>query len=563
VTTTEVLPADLVTDVDLVFTKADLRDVIPHDNDPVVISLVTAGRRVRCVLVDQGSSVDVMFMTTFNRLQLSTDQLKPYTRCLYGFAENEVEVRGYIELRTTFTDNTSSRTTSIRYLVVDAPSAYNILLGRPPLNRLGAVPSTRHMKVKLPSHEGAVIIITSDQREAKKCYKNNLKTKGGVFSVTTKPPREDGVTREEIIRENQPEPAGGVMEREIEGKTFKLGQSLTKESHDQVVGVIARHLDAFAWSITDMPGIDLDFLCHRLTMDSSVRPVRQRRRKFNEEKCQAIREETEKLLKAGHIREIQYHEWLANVVLVKKANGKWRMCVDFTDLNKACPKVSYSLANIDALEDSASGCKLLSSLDTFSGYNQIMMHPRDECKTAFMTEPSCYCYKAMPFGLKNAGATYQRLMDRVVAPMLGRNVQAYVDDMVVTSQQREQHVTDLEELFTIIVKYMLKLNPEKCVFKVEVGKFLGFLLTERGIEANPEKCAAIIDMRSPISVKEVQQLIGRMAALSRFVSVGGDKGHHYFQCLRRNNRFVWTRECEKAFEKLKNYLASPPVLCKP
>ena len=239
------------------------------------------------------------------------------------------------------------------------------------------------------------------------------------------------------------------------------------------------------------------------------------------------------------------------------------MCVDFTDLNKACPKVSYSLANIDALEDSASGCKLLSSLDTFSGYNQIMMHPRDECKTAFMTEPSCYCYKAMPFGLKNAGATYQRLMDRVVAPMLGRNVQAYVDDMVVTSQQREQHVTDLEELFTIIVKYMLKLNPEKCVFKVEVGKFLGFLLTERGIEANPEKCAAIIDMRSPISVKEVQQLIGRMAALSRFVSVGGDKGHHYFQCLRRNNRFVWTRECEKAFEKLKNYLASPPVLCKP
>jgi len=216
------------------------------------------------------------------------------------------------------------------------------------------------------------------------------------------------------------------------------------------------------------------------------------------------------------------------------------MCVDFTDLNKACPKDSYPLPNIDAFVDSASGCRLLSFLDAFSSYNQIMIHPRDECKTAFMIESSCYCYKAMPFGLKNAGATYQRLMDRVLAPMLGRNVQAYVDDMVVTSQQREQHITNLEELFTTITKYMLKLNPEKCMFGVEARKFLGFLLTERGIEANPEKCAAIIAMRSPISVKEVQQLTGRMVTLSKFVSAGGDKGHPYFQCLKRNNRFVWT-----------------------
>jgi len=141
----------------------------------------------------------------------------------------------------------------------------------------------------------------------------------------------------------------------------------------------------------------------------------------------------------------------------------------------------------------------------------------------------------MPFGLKNAGATYQRLMD----------------DMVVTSQQREQHVADLEELFTTIAKYTLKLNPEKCVFGVEAGKFLGFLLIERGMEANLEKCAAIIAMRSPIAVKEVQQLTGRMVALSRFVSTGGDKGHPYFQCLKRNRRFVWTKECKEAFLKLK------------
>ncbi|XP_068463951.1 uncharacterized protein [Phaseolus vulgaris] len=475
---------------DLVFTRADLRDVVPHDNDPVVISVVTAGRKVHRVLVDQGSSADV---------------------------RQPVEVCGYLELRTTFTDGAASRTESIRYLVVNANSAYNILLGRPALNRLRAVPSTRHMKMKRPDLSSKMIVIKSDQEEARKCYKNSLKTKRGM-----------------------------VMEEQ-----------------DEVAAVISRHIDAFTWTAADMPCIDPDFLCHHLTMNTNVRPVRQRRRKFNEERCLVVKEETQKLLSAGHIREIQYPEWLANVVLVKKANGKWRMCVDFTDLNKACPKDSYPLPNIDALVDSASGCKIMSFLDAFSGYNQIKMHPRDECKTTFMTETCNYCYKVMPFGLKNAGATYQRLMDKVLAHMLGRNVQAYMDDMVVTSHEKEQHSVDLEELFATIARYCLKLNLEKCVFGVESRKFLGFMLTETGIEANPDKCAAIIAMRSPTSVKEVQQLTGRMAASSRFVSTGGERGHPYFQCLKRNNCFAWTDECEAAFLKLKEYLVTPPVLCKP
>ena len=235
----------------------------------------------------------------------------------------------------------------------------------------------------------------------------------------------EGVARAENTQDRRPEPVENVVERQIGGKTFKLGRLLSQEEQDQVAAVISRllsHLDAFAWSASDMPDIDPDILCHHLTMDPKVCPVRQKRRKFNEERFLVMQEETKKLLSTDHIREIQYPEWLANVVLVKKANRKWRMCVDFTNLNKACPKDSYPLPSIDGLVDSASG-KMLSFLDAFSGYNQIKMHPRDECKTTFMTETCCYCYKVMPFGLKNAGATYQRLMDKVLAPMLGRNVQ--------------------------------------------------------------------------------------------------------------------------------------------
>ena len=196
VMTIEAQESDQTPKPDLVFTKTDLQDVVPHNNDPVVIFVVTVGRKVHCVLVDQGSSNDMMFRSTFNKLHLSPDQLRPYDDCLYGFVGDQVEVRGHVELRTTFTDDTTSRTTNIRYLVVNAPSAYNILLGRPALNRIGAVASSRHMKMKLPSLGGAVITMKSDQKEAKRCYKNNLKTKRGVCAVTTQPPKEERVPRE-------------------------------------------------------------------------------------------------------------------------------------------------------------------------------------------------------------------------------------------------------------------------------------------------------------------------------------------------------------------------------
>jgi len=282
------------------------------------------------------------------------------------------------------------------------------------------------MKLKLPDLSGKVIVIKSDQKEAKKCYENSLKMKRGVFMVVERPPMKEtptetepvgevpadakpmeedrvSVSRAESAWERRPGPTENVVERQIGGKTFKLGRLLDQEEQNQVAEVISRHLDVFTWTASDMPGIDPDFLCHHLTMDPKVRPMRQRRRMFNEERRLVVQEETKKLLSVGHIREIQYPEWLANVVLVKKANGKWRMCVDFTDLNKACPKDSYPLSSIDALVDRASDCKMLSFLDAFSRYNQIKMHPRNECKTTFMTETCCYYYKVMPFGLQNAG----------------------------------------------------------------------------------------------------------------------------------------------------------------
>ena len=129
--------------------------------------------------------------------------------------------------------------------------------------------------------------------------------------------------------------------------------------------------------------------------------------------------------------------------MVKKANGNWRMCVDFTDLNRACPKDSYPLPRIDTLVDSTARHQLLSFMDAFSGYNQLRMDVSDQEKTSFVTSQGLFCYKVMPFGLKNAGATYQRLMNKLFAHQIGRNVQVYVEDMLVKSLREKDNLDDL------------------------------------------------------------------------------------------------------------------------
>ena len=279
---------------------------------------------------------------------------------------------------------------------------------------------------------------------------------------------------------------------------------------------------------------------------------------FAQERDKAVGEEVRKLLEAGFIREVYYPDWLANVVMVRKNNGKWRMCVDFTDLNRACSKDSYPLPRIDTLVDSTARHKLLSFMDAFSGYNQIKMKEEDQEKTSFVTSQGLFCYKVMPFGLKNAGATYQRLMNKMFAHQLGRNVQVFVDDMLVKSVRENDHLCDLQETFNTLRSCNMKLNPSKCVFGVTAEKFLGFMVSQRGIEVNPEKVRAIMELEPPRTVKAVQSLNGKVVALNRFVSKATDKCLPFFRVLRKS--FEWTDEYQKAFEDLKKYLSSPPLL---
>ena len=214
-----------------------------------------------------------------------------------------------------------------------------------------------------------------------------------------------------------------------------------------------------------MGGLDPTVITHRLNVSPSFKPVKQKRRSFAPERQKAMNEEVRKLLQAGAIREVEYPEWLANVVLVKKASGKWRLCIDFTDVNRACPKDSSPLPRIDLIVDATAGYELLSFMDAFSGYNQISMDPVDQEKPSFITGQGTFCYRVMPFGLKNAGATYQ-MANRMFQKQIGTTMEVYIDDMLVKSTTAELHIAHLSEAFQILREYNMKLNPAKCAFGV-------------------------------------------------------------------------------------------------
>ncbi|GFY92627.1 arginase [Actinidia rufa] len=324
----------------ITFSNDDLRGLhLPHD-DALVVSAVIANFNVQRILIDNGSSADILFISAFEKMKIGLDKLHPFHTPLIGFGGNTTHPLGWINLPITLGTEPHHTTVWQDFIVVDCPSPYNAILGRPTLGGIKAITSTYHLK-------------------------------------------------------------------------------------------------------SDILGIDPKIAVHKLFTDPKYSPIRQKRRKFAPERLKVIEDE-------------------------------------------------------------------------------IKMYPPDIEKTFFIIERGLYCYKVMPFGLKNAGVTYQRLVNKMFKEQIGKTMEVYIDDMLVKSLLSSDHIAHLEEAFSILRRHRMMLNPSKCIFGVSFGKFLGFLVTKRGIEVNPDQIQALTVMSSPRNIREVQQLTGRVAALNRFVSKSAD-----------------------------------------
>ncbi|GJS86116.1 reverse transcriptase domain-containing protein [Tanacetum coccineum] len=488
----------------IVFPPLSMEDA---SDDPLIIEAVMEGYLVRRVYVDQGASVEVMFEHCFENLSLAIrSRLRDTQMDLVGFAGGVVKPLGKIELEVVFGDGGLFRMVMINFTVVRAPSPYNVIFGRTGLRSLRAVSSTIHSMLERQSRE--------------------------------KSPGKSGLDGTNI---GQPS---------IPGSTSNNRGNLSEQCKNQLRELLKKSMDVFAWESADMPGIPRRIIEHSLNVNPLVEPLH-KKRVMAYDRTHVVSKEVEEWVSAGIVCPVRYTTWISNPVLVKKGDGSWRMCIDFKNVNSACPKDYYPLPDIDGKIESVVGFRYKCFLDAYKGYHQVQMAQDDEEKTAFYTDQGTYCYTKMPFGLKNSGATYQRLVDTAFQSQIRRNLEAYMDDMVIKSNNEKVLIKDIAETFDNLRRINMKLNPKKYSFGVEEGKFMGYMVTSKGIRANPKKTKAIADMQSTRTFKEMQSLSGKLAALKRFLSQSAERSLPFFDTLKNitkenKDEYRWTENAERA-----------------
>ncbi|GJZ00528.1 reverse transcriptase domain-containing protein [Tanacetum coccineum] len=391
----------------------------------------------------------------------------------------------------TLGDGKHSTNALMNFMVVRSLSPYNGIIGRPGLKKIKAVPSTAHEMLKFP-------------------------VEGGIVT----------------IRSNTIIPAEYRMYPE---QTVTIGGSLSEKGRMELYNLLKDNLDIFSWKLENMIGVPRPIAEHRLNIRKGCQPIRQKRRRQAPDRNKAIQEEVAKLVEAEIMREVHYHDWLSNPFMLKKHDGSWRMCVDFTDLNKLCPKDCYPLPEIDWKVESLCGYPFNCFLDAYKGYHQIQMAEEDEEKMTFQTNQGVFCYTKMPFGLKNAGATYQRLVDKAFEIQIGRNLEVYVDDLVIKSHIAHEILRDIEETFHNLRRINMKLNPKNAHLVRKKERFWA-------------------------------TLNGKLASLKRFLSKSAKKSLPFFKTLKRcvkKSDFQWTPEAERAFQNMKKCIAELPMVTAP
>ncbi|KAM1182224.1 hypothetical protein ACFX19_000753 [Malus domestica] len=347
-----------------------------------------------------GASVNIMFAEAFRALNVTEHLLDRSVSPLISFSGYIVQPLGSIHLPFTIGTGPYTATITINFLVVDCPTAYNVIFGRTSINDLKAMVSTHILLMKFPTPYGNGYI-RGDQLSARSCYNTLIKQQH--LSV----PKETLSIHDQVIKTNpdkanldlhggnrqpdyprddsftqQAQPAEELekfsISKDYPDLMVKIGTTLSPPIRLTLISFLQENIEVFAWSYEDMPGISSDIICHRLSIDPKTKPVRHKRRSYDAERYEAMQAEVEKLKGIGFVREVNYPTWVANVVLVKKNPTKeslllqkvlWRICVNYTDLSKGCPNDSFPLSLIDRHIDSTAGCELLSFMDAYSGYN--------------------------------------------------------------------------------------------------------------------------------------------------------------------------------------------------
>jgi hypothetical protein len=341
-----------------------------------------------------------------------------------------------------------------------------------------------------------------------------------------------------------------------------IGASCSLEEIVTYTSLFKEFRDIFAWSYEEMSGIDPAIVVHEIKTYPRAKPVWQHLRPVHPRKAVAIKLEVEKILKDDFIYPVALTEWVSNPVPIDKKGGSIQVCVDYRNINKACPKDNFPTPFIDQIIDDCASSEIFSLMDGFSGYNQINIAPEDQHKTAFICPWGTFSYRKLPFGLKNTGATFQRAMSYAFHN-IKHFVQPYLDDLLAHSLRRVDHPNHLRAIFVRCRFYRIRLNPHKCVFCVESDRLFGFIVSCHGIRVDPIKVEAILNLPPPSSLRQLQSLQGKENFLRRFIPNYTEITWGFTHLLKKGSEFVWDKVANNAFEDLKLSLTKSPLLFPP
>jgi hypothetical protein len=428
----------------------DARDVdlrsAPHI-DTMIINCSVVGWDLHKVLVDNGSQADIIFLHAFDRMGINHSLLKPSDNPLYGFSGKGTFPVGKIELPLSFGIAPNARSEHITFYIIDMVYPYNAIMGRGSINKFEAAIHGLYLCMKILGPQGAITVY-GNQQTTRNIERDFVPGQRNVHCLTmqrevSKATRPTANEHEKARLQSNDGTKTVPLDPVTPKQTVIISEDLTLQDEEKLISCLSRNKDVFAWSALDLVGVSHTVIKQSLGIDPSVRPKKQRLRKMSDEKKEAAKAEVHRLLEANFIEPVAYPTWLANVVKVQKKSDKCRMCIDFTSLNKACPKDNFPLPRIDKIVDSATGCEVMSLLDCFSGYHQIYMKEEDKANTSFITPFGTYCFIRMPEGLKNAGSTFFRLTMTMLESQVGRNIFTYVYNIIVTRKNKEDHLADL------------------------------------------------------------------------------------------------------------------------
>ena len=349
------------------------------------------------------------------------------------------------------------------------------------------------------------------------------------------------------------------MRDQIKEKTV-IEESLNPKEKLRILEMLIKYEDVLEYD-QEKPNVVPD-VKHKIIIEPNQKPILQKRYRESPDKKEFIKKEIEKMLKANRIRE-SYSPWASPVTLAKKKNNSYRFCIDYRKVNAVTKSDAYPLPRIDELLERYQTAKWFTSMDLASGFHQVEMEESDKEKTAFICSEGLYEFNVMPFGLKNAPGTFQRMMDKILKEYIGDFVEIYVDDIMIYSRNLEEHIQHIEKVLQKLREYNLVIKLKKCKFCQNKIEFLGHEIGEKGLKPNAKKIEAIDRIKEPETITEVRSFLGLCSYYRRFVKDFSKIAKPLTELTKKDIPFVWTQKCQESFDKLKRILVENPILAHP